>query len=339
MVRILLHLPTCCSSRLLPHTNTDEKQRSRRLSENEKERTKLRNEKDPLTPPESHNRTKDPPQQKHRHQHNIMGNCIKPATLLHEPVGFHSIPDKYNSIEEVQQALREVGLESSDLILGIDFTKSNTWTGKTSFQGKCLHDTSNPHIDNPYQRVISIVGRTLEAFDDDKLIPAFGFGDAYTKDKSCFSFYPENRPCQGFEGVLERYNQITPGMTLAGPTNFAPVIRQAIEISKEERAYQILVIIADGQVTNRKETEQAIVEASHHPISIVVIGVGDGPWDLMEEFDDELPARRFDNFQFVPFDKVMSSVKPGKNADATFACAALMEIPEQYKIIKRLGYL
>jgi len=248
--------------------------------------------------------------------------------------GFSAIKDQFKTLEQVQDALRAAGLESSNLIIGIDFTKSNTWNGKRTFGGQNLH-TVSPQRLNPYQEVIQIVGRTLEPFDDDKLIPVFGFGDILTTDKTVFPFYPD-RVCYKFEEILRRYSEIAPAIELSGPTSFAPIIRSAIEIVKQSRQYHILVIVADGQVDRVKETSDAIVEATNYPLSIVTVGVGDGPWDLMEEFDDKLPKRRFDNFQFVPFADTMVRAE---NREVTFAIAALQEIPDQFKAIKRLGLL
>jgi hypothetical protein len=74
------------------------------------------------------------------------------------------------------------------VIIGIDYTKSNTWTGKYTFGGRCLHEIIPGQL-NPYQEVISILGRTLEAFDDDKLIPTFGYSHNTIKhQRKKFSF-------------------------------------------------------------------------------------------------------------------------------------------------------
>ncbi|KAG4395940.1 hypothetical protein AAZX31_19G070900 [Glycine max] len=263
---------------------------------------------------------------------------------------YSRISDHYSSIDQVSEALALAGLESSNLIVGVDFTKSNEWTGKNSFNRRSLH-----HIGrglNPYEQAISIIGKSLAAFDEDNLIPCFGFGDASTHDQDVFSFYPSERFCDGFEDVLSRYREIVPHLRLAGPTSFAPIIEMAMSIVEQSGGqYHVLVIIADGQVTKNVDTKHgrpspqeqktvdAIVAASKFPLSIILVGVGDGPWDMMKEFDDNIPARAFDNFQFVNFTEIMSKSIPPSRKEAAFALAALMEIPSQYKAAIELKLL
>lgn len=47
--------------------------------------------------------------------------------------------------------------------------------GKKTFDGLSLHNIGESS--NPYEQAISIIGQTLSKFDDDNLIPCFGFGD------------------------------------------------------------------------------------------------------------------------------------------------------------------
>ncbi|KAJ4797415.1 E3 ubiquitin-protein ligase RGLG2 [Rhynchospora pubera] len=204
---------------------------------------------------------------------------------------------------EVTNALAEAGLESSNLIVGVDFTRSNEWTGST-------------------------------------------------QDRNVFSFNPDQRPCNGFSEVLSRYRELVPHVRLAGPTSFAPIIETAMSIVESSGGqYHVLLIIADGQVTRsidtiigefsqqEQKTMEAIVNASELPLSIVLVGVGDGPWDTMKQFDDSISSRLFDNFQFVNFSEIMSSQVPQPIKEAAFALRALMEIPSQYKATMELGLL
>lgn len=134
---------------------------------------------------------------------------------------YSRIDDNYNSLEQVTDALARAGLESSNLIVGVDFTKSNEWTGARSFSHRSLHHIGDDQ--NPYEQAIYIIGKTLSSFDEDNLIPCFGFGDASTHDQEVFSFYPDERFCNGFEEVLRRYRELVPCLRLAG-CKFNPLL-------------------------------------------------------------------------------------------------------------------
>jgi E3 ubiquitin-protein ligase RGLG len=306
------------------------------------------------------------------------------------------IRDSYESLGEAQAALRSRGLESAGLILGVDFTKSNEWTGAVSFNKRCLHTVSSDGASvcaalprarvggsrlrkkclhsaraggahasralrpglNPYEQTVAILGRTLQAFDDDGLVPCYGFGDASTSDNRVFSFFPGDRPASSFGEALERYRALVSTgpdgraprpVSLAGPTSFGPNIRHAAQLTADSgNQFHVLLLVADGQVTRsadvadgelspqEKDTIEAIVEASKTvPLAIVMVGVGDGPWDTMRAFDDALPERAFDNLQFVEF----SAIRCGADGayDRDFALACLQELPQQYLAAQRLG--
>ena len=59
--------------------------------------------------------------------------------------------------------------------IAVHALQSNEWTGKHSFGGLNLHHVGQQP--NPYEQAFSIIARTLAPFDDDNLIPAYGFGD------------------------------------------------------------------------------------------------------------------------------------------------------------------
>ncbi|XP_026424608.1 E3 ubiquitin-protein ligase RGLG2-like isoform X2 [Papaver somniferum] len=243
---------------------------------------------------------------------------------------YTQIDDNYDSIEQVVLALIQAGLESTSLIVGIDFTKSNERKGAISFNNKSLHHIGE--VTNPYELAVTVIGETLSALnsEDNNLIPCFGFGDESTVDEDVFSFYSDQRPCIGIEEVLDRYRELV------------PQVRLADIVENSGRRYHVLLIIADGQVTRssntgigqlslqEQETIDAIVKASAYPLSIVFVGVGDGPWDMMKEFDNNIPHRTFDNFQFVNLTEILNQDISIEQMHSEIALAALMEIPSQY---------
>jgi len=245
---------------------------------------------------------------------------------------FRPFTSNYHTVSQLHDALRSSGLKEHRMVLGIDFGEPKERDGRP------LHCTRHL-VPNPYQRALQLLSDSWWSHQEH--ITAFGFGDRL------FSL-ELNRPatCEtggadldGWRDIIQAYNRAAP--TVSGnceASRLTPMIRKAIELLKEDsNSYHILILITDGIFSDAREAAQALVEASQYPLSVVAIGVGKGPWEVMKEFDDKLPQRAFDNFNFVELESITSvSLDEVK---AQFELRSWMEIPDQFTFIKENGMI
>lgn len=72
-----------------------------------------------------------------------------------------------------------------------------------------------------------------------------------------FSLFEHNIPASGCDALLHRYRQVVPHVKMAGPTNYAPAIHQAMKIVLDSgMKHHLLLIIADGLVTRSSDVEE-----------------------------------------------------------------------------------
>ncbi|MDP2434184.1 MAG: VWA domain-containing protein [archaeon] len=240
------------------------------------------------------------------------------------------IPDQLSDLGQVQAALKRSGLPSSELIVAFDYGERNCVAGARTFRGENLHriipDVPNP---NPYQFALFMVGKTMGVFDSDGVIPCYGLC-------ADFSILPLGETAD-IDQLLSLYTGITPKISTVGTPSWKPLIDQAIEHIIETKRFYILIVLTTGACDSFEELREALVIASRFPLSIVAIGLGDGPFSELASIDDEvIPGRLFDNFQFFNLHSILDNAK---FPDVDFALATLQEIPFQYAAIRQLGLL
>ena len=97
--------------------------------------------------------------------------------------------------------------------------------------------------------------------------------------------------CQGLEEVIEIYKSSLKEVELVGPTHFQYIIKNMIDtINKSKKkpnslpgafTYHMLLILTDGKVEDMNETKHILVEASKLPLSIIIVGIGNGDFGKM----------------------------------------------------------
>lgn len=247
---------------------------------------------------------------------------VPPAVPMKKPA-LRVVDKTYATMSQLQQDLAAAGLEGLNMIVGIDFTASNSVTGRQCRGGKNLHEHS-PDDPSYYMRVVRLMTELFAKFDADGRIPVYGFGDHRTSGNLCFPLSAEAGRGLPVDQLAQVYERVVPFITLGGPTSFAALIAHACDIIAAS-GYHVLVVIYDGGVTDNGQTLEAIAQASEFPLSIILVGVGDGPFNAAASFDD-VPRGKFDNTQFVQFQTTMNPIE--------FCKLAAAELVDQYTFIK-----
>uniref|UniRef100_A0A8C9SXK8 Copine IVa n=1 Tax=Scleropages formosus TaxID=113540 RepID=A0A8C9SXK8_SCLFO len=223
--------------------------------------------------------------------------------------------------------------------VAIDFTASNG-----DPRNSCSLHYIHPYQPNEYLKALVAVGEICQDYDSDKMFPAFGFGARIPPDfkvrgssDEAGGFPMRRFTCSGIQGVVEAYQNCLPKIQLYGPTNIAPIIQKVASSAsremhaKEAMQYFILLILTDGVITDMADTREAIVHASHLPMSVIIVGVGNADFGDMQMLDGDdgilrspkgEPVLR-DIVQFVPFRNFKHA------SPAALAKSVLAEVPNQ----------
>lgn len=96
----------------------------------------------------------------------------------------------------------------------------------------------------------------------------------------------------GIQNVLQTYTNSIPQIELSGPTYFGDVIQQFNMYTRQTMAvnpqqYNVLLIITDGTIHDMARTKDLVCEASAMPASIIIVGVGNADFGMMEALDSD----------------------------------------------------
>lgn len=283
-------------------------------------------------------------------KHELIGSCNFTLADIKETTNFQAILTHENrnianiclngfEYEERTSFLDYIfgGCEIS-LIVGIDFTKSNGLPAAPN----SLHFLKN-EAPNEYIQALTAVGEILQYYDSDKRIPVYGFGAKlppnFSVTSHCFAlngnfFDPE---VNGIPEVLDVYKSAINTVHFYGPTIFNELIQTAVqyassvEVSQKRQQYFILLILTDGIINDIDHTIDEIVTAGEYPLSIIIVGVGNEDFSLMEQLDADIQplySKRLkktmerDIVQFVPFSNFKSN-------PSDLAKEVLYEVPKQ----------
>ena len=227
--------------------------------------------------------------------------------------------------------------------VAIDFTSTNL----DPTNPDSLHTLKLDH--NKYCKAIKSCGGILQNYNTNQLFQVYGFGGVPKNGKEvshCFNLNnKKDSGIKGLEEVINTYKEKVKSIVFAGPTYLHLIIKNVVENVKKEMkkektvSYKVFLILTDGKLDDMNETLEILIEASKLPISIIIVGIGNGDFGKMDVLDgDDIPIcspstgeKRFrDIVQFVNFSDY-------ENNGSKLAAEVLFEVPNQVEEYCRMN--
>lgn len=146
----------------------------------------------------------------------------------------------------------------------------------------------------------------LEVYDHDRSFQVYGFGGIPENRNEVDHCFPVNNnyekpEVKDTDDMIEKYKVSLDKIKLSMPTLFTKVIEKQMQLIETKAKkiqkflptnYNILLIFTDGEIESMQETKNLIVDASSLPLSVIIIGIGEGSFIKMYELDsDDTPLR------------------------------------------------
>ncbi|VDK75390.1 unnamed protein product [Litomosoides sigmodontis] len=196
--------------------------------------------------------------------------------------------------------------------VAVDFTASNG----NPLDPSSLHYI-HPHKFNPYMTALNAVTSVIGKYNRHGRIAALGFGAQTPPDYK--NGDAKDPHVNGIDGVLNAYRTSLLSVRPYAPTDYSEVIYHTYKfgaaVQRQGRSdhYFVLLIVTDGCVTNPERTVNAIVDCAELPVSIVIVGVGNGDFSPMRHLlsltlkSSEGRLLRREIVTFVPYTNSMTS--------------------------------
>lgn len=209
----------------------------------------------------------------------------------------------------------------------VDFTASNGDPSDPMSHHYCLAG------ENSYEKTIRSIGNVLLPYDTDKIISLYGFGGVFD-DSRRVSHCQLLGECKGLDTLCNTYKHTVNNVVLSGNTYFRELLETVMITAqqREKSSYTVLVILTDGAIHDKKHVSDLLKQCKFLPLSVIVVGVGNADFSIMENLDNDDSCDR-DIVQFVKYNTY-------KNNTRLLANEVLRELPtqvEQFTKLRRLS--